>query len=381
MDSYRKEPNLMQYYFDRDTHTYKIFEQMRRCYLRGQAPKFRDVDVEAAKKEIDKVRSSIDKSTYQFAKDLSYHFFGGVKKQRVLLFVEGTFFGDKSLDSVIGVDLGSDPHELHKGQDLKGTIDAYVTQTKTKEFLAANRTDLVCNNFHAFLIRASKFFYFLDDDLYKFLKDEMIDMVHLIPLVIETKGYVATTQVSIPTFEQYMEESPRFVSQRLKNSLKRKSLKNLNQKVIRQKDIISDWGAHRVETANQEEAKDLHLTIKNTSRENPLLIGQNERSKIVHVFSKDYYESPKGNDYRIYKEVVEVSTSGYRPCVREIQIVEKPRYYGYEIDPSNPAHHSQQVKKARLTREGSSILDPCNGTNCAKVLEEMFGRSEILIPI
>jgi len=370
MDKYRipREPNLMQHYFGRDSAVYDILHHMRLDYVKGQAPRVDDCLIRRANKEINSVRAALDKSTYPFMRDFNEYVFGGLKRQRVVLLIEGKFLGERALESVIGVDLGIDPHDLYKGHNVKGTIDDAIALEKTEKFLDGARVTLRRNNWEAFSVNASKFFYFEDDELSKFQIDGQIDLRKLIPLVTETKSYVGIQPLEIPSKKQYLEDSPRFVSYRLKTSLKKKLLWKLGLKEIGEQSMISDWAASRVITSDKEEARRLVNFLESSPR-----IGQ---SGVQFILTKDFYSEPKPNEYRGYKVVVLVSTPGHKPSVREIQVVDRNQYYDNEINPNSPAHHAKHKQKVNRLKGKENVRDVCD-----ILLEKMFGRSEELIQI
>src|SRR3989344_3790898 len=90
------EPNLMDYYFDRNTAIHQLVGSLRRGWLRGDLPSLDDGVLKAAEREIRNARNSIDGSTFPFAQDLSYHVFGG-EKRRVVMLVEGIFYGKQNI--------------------------------------------------------------------------------------------------------------------------------------------------------------------------------------------------------------------------------------------------------------------------------------------
>ena len=364
-----KEPNLMQYYFEKKSDIYKIMQEIRKGCLIGNMPKFDPHLIKSAKKQVDYTRAAIDKSTYQFAQDLNYYIFGGLKRKRVVLFVEGTFYGNENIESVIGIDLGNNPYQLFAKQNSSETIDKHITDTKTKEFLTEHKEGLLEKQLRYFEIKSSRFFYFDEEDLSKFFKDEDLDMVALTPLVIETKGFVADNAVKVPVKTYYQEHSPKFISYRLKTSLQQKLNRKLAKNEIDENDIISDWVAHRILVANEGEARDVHSFLKKSPT-----IGQ---SNIGYVRTKnDYYASKKDSKYSSLHIILEVITHGHQPCIREIQVVDRISYYFHEFDNESSAHHSKYKKKQGQSKKCKEVA-----RQYGKILEQIFGRRGILIPI
>ena len=362
-----KAPNLMCYYFDDGGKVSGIIEQMRSGYIKGKTPKFEHSLIKAAQREITSVRSVLDKSTYPFAQDLNYHIFGDMKK-RVILLVGGTFYGRENIESTLGFDLGSEPWKLFKGHNSNESIDSHITIEKTDEFLKNERDYLRSQNLDAFLIKASGFFYLNDPNTSKFEKNGEIDMYSLIPMLTHPK-HVVTTPVNVPSSSEYKNslDTP-FVSYRLKKSLKGKLLKMLEKKNISDEDVIHDWAAHRIVVASEEEAKQLEGIMRDT-----ITIGKKGKSKIKHIDTKDYYSNPKKNGYKGFNIVVEATTKGHPPCIREIQIVDKMQYYKNEVNPDDPAHHKQREKIKIPSRHNRDITAPNEIT-----LEKIFGRRTLL---
>ena len=94
------EPNLLHHYFDPTSAIYTIIEEMRQGCLHNECRRFEVGLVNRAKKEVQIKNESLDASTYPFAQDL-YHHLHGNKKGRVVMAVEGTFYGNNDIKSAI----------------------------------------------------------------------------------------------------------------------------------------------------------------------------------------------------------------------------------------------------------------------------------------
>ena len=79
-----------------------------------------------------------------------------------------------------------------------------------------------------------------------------------------------------------------------------------------------------------------------------------------------------------------VTTKGYEPTTREIQIVDRDQYYRNEIDPRSPANHRrfkerQAEKLRRLLKRDRKLREFHDYYRV--MLDDIFGREEIIIQI
>ncbi|MAG91948.1 hypothetical protein CMO83_04695 [Candidatus Woesearchaeota archaeon] len=372
------EPNIMRNYSRPSNPLYRAMGIIRRGIRTGNHQKLDAQLLSDAEQEFQYVKAVLDNSTYSFALDLAQEVLGKGPTKRVVLVVNGKFVGDEEHKSTLGIDLGTNPHELYRAHSIPGsadgyreTIDDYMARTKTGEFLSHQRESLQGRGIEGFLIEGSKFFYFNDRDLLPFMQDEVLDTTQLLPLVTETVdrnnvGYVDIHRVELPSFEHYRTHSPPFVSYRLKRSFKRKNTRTLVQRVIDEDDVVSDGAAHRVGLATEDEVHEFARDLKQAS--------SIRRSGIKIIKMEDYYDEPKENGFRSYKFIGKVTAKSHPEVTREIQLVDRDQYYRNEIDPNDPAHHLQQVKKEEAV--GLDIPE-----HYLIALQRIFGSTTMLVPL
>ena len=376
------EPNLLHHYFDPTSAIYTIIEEMRQGCLHNECRRFEVGLVNRAKKEVQIKNESLDASTYPFAQDL-YHHLHGNKKGRVVMAVEGTFYGNNDIKSAIPVDLTKELYLLFgKARQVPTTIDDAVTLQKTGEFIDAHRGYLSQEGFNEFEIERSKFFYFRELDLEHFLDDEgKLDLKRLLPLIIPT-NYVVLDQVAKPSLEEYMRLAPTHVSYRLKKSIVRKLLNKLCSSKgsitiggdygNKKRDVLVDWVAHRPVLPNLDDVNNLETFLRGSPK-----IGN---SKVEYMYTKDYYEHPGGSgggtEFKSKTVVAQVTTKGFEPCVREIQIVDKKTYYGNEFTEGKESHPELEKKRKHAPRKIKTVRE-----HYVKILEEIFVTGKDIIHI
>ncbi len=367
MSKYKKVPNLLGYYFEDTSRVASIFYQIRLNFEHGTNKGISEEDIKKATREVNSARTSLDRATYMFVYDLNEFVFGAIPRNRVIMVIEGKFLGgEASIPYVFGIDFGINPHELFK----KHPSDSYLTETRAQQYLIDERDRLRAQNLEGLLIEVSKFFYFDDGDVSRFLQDGKIDMMALLPLVTDTRGYVGVMPVTYPIQKEfYLENCPeRFTSSRLKASLQKKGERKLTQRKIDDSDLIHDWAAHRIVVPSVEIAYDLETRLRR-----PIRIGNSE---VRRIGIDDYYRKSKANEYKSFNIYLEVQTRGHKPCVREIQIVDKAQYYRNEIDPNDKAHHKQRDKKKQFSGEREDFI-----RDYRSILERILGRATVLINI
>lgn len=374
------EHNPVQNYFSEDSHTSELVSEMRKGILTGRKPRFGAGLIASAQSEVDAQRTTLDQSTHPFAQDLANTSFRDYTRKGALLVVDGLFYarsGAQNLDSVLGIDITQKVHELFKKHSSRGTIDAYVSRHQTDVFLNSHRRELLQRQLDLFRLRASKFFYFDLNDLSAFSEGSGVDMARLVPLITEIGSYVFLTPSNTPRRSEYNEAAPRFVSYRLKRSIASKILYKLFFPIpIEERNVITDWAAHRVVVADEAEARDLESHLRGSPR-----IGN---SKVEFVDTRDYYANKKRNEFRNFNVIAIVTTKGYEPATREIQIVDRDQYYRNEVDPRSPANHRrfkerQAEKLRRLLKRDRKLREFHDYYRV--MLDDIFGREEIIIQI
>lgn len=376
------EPNLLEHYFREGNAVYTIIEEMRQGCIHNECKRFEIGLVNRAKREVQLKRESLDASTYPFAQDIYHHLYGN-KKIRVVMAVEGTFYGNRDIESIIPIDLTKELYLLfNKTRQVPTTIDYAVTLQETGEFINAHREYLSQKGFNEFGIERSKIFYFRESDLEHFLDDERkLDLNRLVPLITPT-NYVALDKVEKPSLEDYMRLAPTHVSYRLKKSVVRKLLNKLclgegsmtlgGDYGNKKRDILVDWVAHRPVLPDLSDVNDLETFLKNSPQ-----IGN---SKVEYMYTKDYYEHPGGSGggtaFKSKTVVAKVTTKGFEPCIREIQIVDKKTYYGNEFTDGKESHPELEKKRKHAPRKMKTVRE-----HYVKILEEIFGAGKDIIHI
>ncbi|MDP6641891.1 MAG: hypothetical protein QGF74_00725 [Candidatus Nanoarchaeia archaeon] len=383
----KKELNLMSNYFNKNSATFQIVEQMRQEMLTGKRVKILEDIIEKAKIEVHLKRREIDESTYGFAYDLNNKIFGGFIERRVIMLISGVFSGDKeglkhsgkNLPCIIPIDLGTNPHPLFKGQGMYPTIDTKVTHESTLKFLEENRRSLRQDGVGSFAIDSSKFFYFNEKEISRRFKKKRgeIDMRNLIPVINELPPYLfidgmfVRTEKLIPSARSYEKKAVGFVSYRLKQSETQKLVHKLTfpEGRIDEKERLSDWVAHRIVFETEEELE----RAEDFFKENPT-IGD---SRIKYKYTKDYYKKPKINLFRSKNVVVEGRTKKYKPCIREVQLMHFPQFHYNYLDPNSPARHKQQKNlRKHISRKKRNSLIIHEG-----ILQRIFEKDRIFIQI
>lgn len=356
-------------------------------------PRLDDGLLKAAGIETTKIKAKLDSSTFPFHQDLVTEVFGN-SPTRVILVDKGTLYGVQSIDTVIGIDLGNNPYPLFKPANNGATIDAEVTDSKTREFLdSINPKDLperernIWQGLDGFLRGISIFYYFKEGDISsRFLtRDGEIDMAKILPLVteipfseaegkIQRMGHVFLSPKGPPSFQEYQENFIPFVSYRLKNSLAEKIEGVLAQQSIKTDDVIGDWVGHRAvrpRIGDVYELKEFFALSQD--------IGLHGKSKVELLRTKDYY-----SDWKLYNKmqafgsvnlVLQVDR-GRQTSVRGLQITDEESYYQNEIDPRSPIHHRKYRNKQRQSAGYKYMrkkFDP--------ILNPMFGSPTNWIPI
>jgi len=323
------EENLLQNYFDTSTAIYGIIQDMQKgitIFDTGLVAK--------ANSEVQDKSKILDASTYKFAQDLSKAIYGEKTTRRIIMFVEGTFYGSKELETIIPIDLGNNPHQLFKTHPGHPTVDSAVTFQETIRFLRENRSSLYDAGFEVFGVGKSRFFYFKESDLADknhLYGNGKVKMAGLVPLIVPTKGHVILDEVKDPSLDHYMQFAPPNVSYRFKKSLMDKLLERYIFSKTSEDDVrlIADWVAHRPVVETREDVENLEHRLMRSSK-----IGKN--SSINWLYTPDYYsEKPKktsSRDFKAKNVVVDITINGFQDSsLREIQIVDKEQYFINEI--------------------------------------------------
>src|SRR3989338_3678929 len=158
---------------------------------------------------------------------------------------------------------------------------------------------------------------------------------------------------------------PLFRSYRLKKSLARKILRRFQESDTRE---IKDWVAHRIVVGSIDDIRNLVAFLKSSHE-----IGH---TRIRYISTNDYYREPKGSGFKVMNVTVEVTTPGERPCVREIQIVDKEQYYHNEFGEGRISHEDYERQQEHRSRKVRDIHNKYK-----EILEEVFGVGGLEIAI
>ncbi len=357
--------NLLQNYSQLGMPLYEVVQGLQQGRLGFDPTMLGRARAEAQRKSVE-----LDRSTYPFQEDFTRYLFGDEKK-RVIMFVEGVFHGSTNLATVIPIDLRHNPHQLFQTPGVNSTIDYKVTFEQTGEYLrqfkSTHGNELAALGAYEFEVGKSRFFYFRQSDLEgmfgrRLQKGQAIsleEMALLVPLVISTDR-VALTEIDAPSGDA---QTPMHVSYRLKQSLEAKLLDRLSDGPYDLKSkvrLIADWVAHRPVLPTIDQVNDLEAFLKS----NPTI----GNSRIEYSYTNDYYiEKPKkgsGRQFKAKNVIVIVTTGGYEPALREIQIVDAGQYFVNELKKGEERHDELEKKKVnvprrkKVAREGiKNVLD------------------------
>lgn len=371
------EPHLLGYYFSRDSEIHDLIEALRGGVLNGGVPRFKESKLKAAESEIRRVIATHDESAYPFARDLSYHLIGGPR--RMIALIEGVFLyeNEQRLESIIGVDLGTNPWQVFESGNSRETIDSRATVRAANLYLAAHRDEL--SGIKGFEIAKSYFLYLANNVAAEFETGGEIDMSRLVPLITHTK-HVGLTPVSAPSLSRYSAEAPiPITSYRLKRSLADKLIEKIGLPHISGDDVIRDMVGHRVVVENEQQARELADFLKGSPT-----IGSNGSSKVECIEYQDGYSLPeRGRDFKALKITARVTVKGkkgnFPPTIRRIHIVDRTEYYRNEIDPKDRANHKVVYERQRRQRRLNT--DNPHLKNAQVVLERLFGQPIGLVEV
>ncbi len=383
------EPNLVENYSRSGNPLYEAIEIIRQGFIDNVRRKIDKGLEDRARIEAQVIRRTLDASTYSFAQELSDYILrnGGVDNQgcRVIMLVEGTFYGNKNIKSIIPINLGDNPIDLFN-KDVSNignnTIDDIVTYEKTQEFINSCRGYLSKNGYKGFDIDSSRFFYFRESDLASLKRgDGQIDMrklKKLIPFITPTE-YVVLDKVKIPSLEDYLKaDPPPHISYRLKKSVVDRLLEKLS---VKKGNIVSglnydptkrstmvDWTAFRGVLKSMDEVIKWQEFLESSPK-----LG---KSKITHLYTKDTYTNPGETEFKAKKVVVEVKIGGSEPSIRELQFADNEQYWINEFKPGMTSHQELEKKREHGKRKIKTVREYFR-----EHLENIFGTGEMYIPI
>lgn len=374
----------------------RIVDSMRIGVLNNEEPSWDSALNKQAKREIRNINRIMDESRYQFDEALYRFAFPDKPRPRVLMFVQGGFYGRTRRaasieDTVIVRDLRTNAWPLHKDQHLENskTLDTMVTLEAAAAWCADHREELGKMRFRRFLIDKSAYFYVASDEISE--KDHRIfypggdfDPDAIAPFVYDTGGFLGTRHVGIPDEEMYQAHAPTFQSSRIKNS-EAPRITNLLLKdryVFRDmSEVMSDWAGHRLVFQDSGETTEFASNLQRSCESGePLLLRPSPRSSgftAEVVYFEDRYTKPKKSEYRDYKALLRVSSPSFGTHTRELQMTDKMSYYNHEINRNHPAHHikrelEKQDQIDMIDIEGEKRAEIVNG--CLMELNRLFGE-------
>ena len=383
--------NLLQNYRDIDSLINVVGEMQQ-----GKT-RFNEILLGKARNDAKRNSRKMDESTYPFGEDIADHLYDG-QLRRVVMFVQGIFHGNSNIPTIIPVDLGNNTYPLFQQSSGNSTIDDNVTFDKTREFLdhyiETHGDELGRRGVYKFEVGKSRFFYFRESDLVRFFSRFGVevsngktipfgDLALLAPLTVPTR-YVALDEVDLedglePSPEWYREIAPVQVSHRLKNSLEDKLVNRLTtSEGIKDGSVrlVADWVAHRPVVPTLEDVYKLEAFLK----ENPTM----GNSQIEYRYTNNKYreeERKKGSsrDFKALNVIVEVTTNGFSPAIREIQIVDQEQYFRNELSKEGDNH--DLFKARRSNEDDMSEADIIKRKSLRKVLSQIFVPDNNDIPI
>lgn len=374
--------HLLQNYFGLESAIYQVIQGMQQGHTSFDAGL-----INRARNDVQRKSHNLDRSTYPFAEDFASYLFGNGQPIRVIMVIDGVFQGDAPVETIIPIDLGSNPHLLFQDTHGNTTIDSFVTFEKTRESLeqyrASHTEKLSERGIYDLQVRKSRFFYFRQQDLGDFFgrrlgKNGTIaleEMAALAPLIIPT-DYVMLEEVEVPSIDTYLASAPIHVSYRLKQSLAEKLLNRLtkdnNHKGSNVR-LIADWVAHRPVVPTMDDVEALESFL----RRNPTI----GNSRVEYLHTNDYYNEPPKSiggspNFKAKNVIVRVRTAGFEPAIREIQIVDSRQYFENELLKGQTSHVEFEKKRSSVPRQVRVLR-----SSFEDVLTQIFMRENDYIPI
>ena len=368
--------NLMGAYFPQYSVTYRVICQMRESIFAGKKYSISLADVEQAHEEIKAVRERIDGSTPQFAQDLNKSVFGN-REVRALMLIKGDFNGGSSgiENTILPVDLGTNPWPLYKGPDGYDTVDTKLTVEKTREYMERHRDELRKRSVSGFSVDQSSFYYVANQELIEKLgnEDGTINFDDFVRIMVDTHGFIGLVSgIKKPREREYRAKALAFNSYRQKQSLLEKAVRELCQHdpYLNLGDVITDWGGHRLATASVEEAKSYEATFRGKTK-----VG---RFEVSELHTDDYYERPKKTGFSSFNIATLVSSTKFDDVVRELQIYDLMNHFNGQINESHPAFH-RKVREMQL-RSRKKMRAVLEAFEYDVALRLIFGSEKLVVP-
>jgi hypothetical protein len=374
--------NLLGMYFGQNTVTYGVSETIRPSVFTERKVDLPLSWIEEARREISKVESEIDELTPEFAQDLNGMIFGE-DKVRALLIIKGDLVGrgTEIRDTIIPINLGTNPWSLYQGSEGYDTIDARLTSEQAAAYLMQNANELARMGLQQLVVNESSFHYARDSDLKEKFPDGKgdVDLADLTRYLVDTYGYAGVDGVIKPSEQEFNDKAMTVTSYRQKQSLEEKTIRELCQKDPFRDvgDVITDWGAHRVVFATEEEARSFGTRFRRAySSQNRVEIGK-FGARVLHV--DDYYTDPKKSGFSSYNVAANVISTRRRfeEVVREIQIYHWNMHFKGQINESDPAFH--RTIRERQLKAGSARRKVMERFEYDHFIRGMFATEPLII--
>lgn len=365
-DKRLKEYNIMALYDV--TSLQKIVEALRLGFLNKEMPKINDGLVKRARGEVQRLNSAYDAAMYGFAQALYRHAFlhgtGGRNVDGSILGISGSIEGKNNIEhTVLAFDLGPNPWEVYKGQNLQRgkTLDTVLVEDKANLWLMDHLDEL--HGFNQLKVERSRIFFPFFGELNSksdiFFTSEGLNLDTLVPYLMWTGGYVGHTPVTgkYPTRADFEKMAPQSISYRLKNSLRPR----LAQLVVSErglfqdlKETLADWAAIRVILEKEGDVYQFMAPFFKAYHESTRVrIGTNYLIDIVYIDDR-YGENKKPNGFQDFKMAIRILPARKAKDMPESGLfvemltTDKMSFFNHDIDEKHPAHHIRREDEREL---------------------------------
>jgi|SRR3989338_5411919 len=375
--------NLMGLYFPQGNSTTRILSQMRNAIFLEKRTDVAFSEIREAQDEIAKMRKTIDGTTPYFAQNLNALVLGNENKRsgiRAIMLTIVDYLGpDGDIirgEVLIPRNLGTNPWLLYLGEGGYDSVDTKITAEQAEEYIRINEAALRELGVKGVFVKSSEFFYVRDGDLREkgFMSSEdALDLDYLVTYLANTNGFVGLEQRQKPTEKEYAKMAVPFTSYRQKQTLIEKVTRGLCQRHPFRNggDVISDWGAHRITAATEEDAMQWGDVFRDRT-----ILGRFETQAI---WVDDYYSNPKGTGFKSYNVAVQATSPRYEPTVREIQIYDLRQHFSAQINEKSHAYHGRFRKSQTESSKKRRVLMREFGYIAA--LELMFNARELKVTV
>lgn len=376
--------NLMGLYFPQSSATPRILAQMRNAIFLGQGASIPYSEILESQGEIAEMRKTIDGITPEFSQHLNNLVLGNGGKRdgvRTIFITNADYLGPGGGvvrdNVVIPRNLGTNPWSMYLGEEGYDSVDTRITAEQAQRYIRENEAALRDMGIEKVFVKTSSFFYVRDEDLKEkgFISPEgVVDLDTLVTYLADTHGFVGLQEeVRKPTEKEYMERAVPLNSSRQKQTVEQKVERKLRQyNPFRDGgDVISDWGAHRIVPLTEEDAIYWGVLLSGRAK-----LGIFD-TMALHV--DDYYNSPKPSGFKNYNIAVRVTSSRYKPTIREIQVRHLLQHFNSEINEESPYYHGKfkesQTESSKRRKRLMQVFEYDN------ILKLMFNARELEFPV